>query len=120
MFLANENIPRPSVEYLREKGFAVKSIQDLHQGVTDLSVIEMARAEDLIILTFDRDYGELIFRHEIINPPPVIFIRYKGTDPEYAGRLMEALWKSERFDFRKAFTVIDKHGIRQKQYLPRL
>lgn len=61
IFLANENFLRPGTIFLREKGFHIKSIQEDFPGITDEEVIKIAQGLDLIILTFDRDYGELIF-----------------------------------------------------------
>lgn len=63
MFLANENLPKPSVELLRSNGFVVRSIQEEAQSISDAEVVQIAFQENLIILTFDRDYGELIFRY---------------------------------------------------------
>ena len=62
MFLANENFPRPSIIILREKGFSISSVQEEFQGISDEEVIKIAVEKKLIILTFDRDYGELIFK----------------------------------------------------------
>lgn len=75
MFLANENFPRPSTIILRENGFSVKSIQEDSPGISDDEIIKIALNSNLIILTFDRDYGELIFRYSKDNPPAVIFFR---------------------------------------------
>jgi len=60
--LANENFPLDSVIYLREKGFDIKYIGTDLSGILDSEVMEMAEKEDRTILTFDRDYGELIFK----------------------------------------------------------
>jgi predicted nuclease of predicted toxin-antitoxin system len=68
MFLANENFPRPSTILLREKGFTVKSIQEDSPGIEDPEVMQLASYLNLIILTFDSDYGELIFRYAKDNP----------------------------------------------------
>ena len=84
MFLANENFPRPSTNILRDNGFHVKSIQEDSPGISDEEVIQIALETDLIILTFDRDYGELIFRYAKENPPAVVFFRDKGMAPEFA------------------------------------
>jgi predicted nuclease of predicted toxin-antitoxin system len=84
MFLANENFPRPSTQLLRANGFSVKSIQEECSGISDEAVIEMAVASNLIILTFDSDYGELIFKYAKTNPPSVVFFREKGQHPEFA------------------------------------
>ena len=76
MFLANGDFPRPGVAILRENGFLVKSIQRL-PGISDEEVIAIALELNLIILTFDRDYGELIFRHSKNNPPSVVSLEKK-------------------------------------------
>ena len=80
-FLANENFPFPSIRLLRESNFYVSSICEDRPGITDSEVIQIAIKEQLIILTFDKDYGELIFRSGVINPPAVVFFRYKGLSP---------------------------------------
>ncbi len=63
MFLANENFPKPSPLLLREKGFVVKSIQEDLPGIDDLEVMKIAIEKNLITLTFDSDYGELILKY---------------------------------------------------------
>ncbi|MCY4551898.1 MAG: DUF5615 family PIN-like protein [Defluviicoccus sp.] len=66
--LANENIPLDSVRSLRSGGHDVVSISEQSPGISDEDVIRIARAENRIIVTFDRDYGELVFRRGW--PPP--------------------------------------------------
>src|SRR4051812_19599199 len=84
-FLANENFPMPSLDILRKAGFNVISVSEISPGITDQSVIEKAIVEKLIILTFDKDYGEIIFKYKVENPPPVVFFRFKGYTPQHAG-----------------------------------
>jgi predicted nuclease of predicted toxin-antitoxin system len=116
MFLANENFPRPSVLFLRGQGIPVKSIQELHSGLPDDAVINLAKDEELIILTLDRDYGELIFRYAMEHPPAVVYFRNKGKGPEFVGRQLHFLLSEEKIDFSNAFTVVDDTSIRQRHY----
>lgn len=116
MFLANENFPKPSINYLRSKGIDVKSIQESSPGISDAEVMAMAKMTGKIILTFDRDYGELIFRYAAESPCAVIYFRYKGADPIYAGQLLFELVSSGNFEFRNSFTVIDKNSVRQRSF----
>jgi predicted nuclease of predicted toxin-antitoxin system len=60
--LANENFPLASVVYLRENGYDVAYIGEELKSIADITVREVALIEERTILTFDRDYGELIFR----------------------------------------------------------
>ena len=116
MFLANENFPKPSITLLRENGFGVASIQERSPGVSDETVFKEALNANLIILTFDRDYGELVFRYAPEHPPAVIYFRDKGSDPLFAGALLVKLLKEENISFQNSFTVIEEKNIRQRFY----
>jgi predicted nuclease of predicted toxin-antitoxin system len=115
-FLANENFPRPSILLLRQKGYIVLSIQEESYGISDEAVMQIAIDRSLIILTFDSDYGELIFKYTATNPPSVVFFREKGTTPSFAGNaLLDILQKGE-LQLAGAFTVVEKTNIRQRFY----
>lgn len=116
MFLANENFPKPSVILLRNNGYVVKFIAEDSPGITDIEVIEITNKLDYIILTFDKDYGELIFKHSKDNPPAVVFFREKGNDPNFPGEVLVSLLKSAAIFFNNGFTVIETNSIRQRFY----
>ena len=115
-FLANENFPRPSILFLRESGFKVLSIAEQNPGVSDIEVVETAKTDHLTILTFDKDYGEIIFRHGGSSPPSVIYFRFKGLDPGFAGRILKDLIQVKKIVFENTFTVIEEANIRQRRY----
>lgn len=116
MFLANENFPFPSIKILREAGHFVRSISLSKPGITDHEVLKIAKEESLIILTLDKDYGEIVFRNNMSFPPAVIFFRSKGADPQEAGRTLAAFLRSQKYSFIDSFTVIEKNNIRQRKY----
>jgi len=116
MFLANENFPRPSTILLRENGIIVRSIQEEFPGISDLDVINIAIQQKLIILTFDSDYGEIIFRHANNNPPAVIYFREKGNQPEFAASSLLSVLSNPKIVLAGSFTVIEPSNIRQRFY----
>ncbi len=61
--LANENFPKASVLLLRSLGYNITSIGEENHSVSEQSVMEIAETEQRTILTFARDYGELIYKH---------------------------------------------------------
>lgn len=82
--LLNENFPAPSVSRLRQAKFDAASVSDYHTGLTDEAVLAWAVREMRWIVTFDRDYGELIFRRGLPPPPTIILLRvqhYRPQDP---------------------------------------
>ena len=60
--LANENFPLDSVKFLRQLGYDVCAIGENNKSITDKDVMALAHKELRLILTFDQDYGELIFK----------------------------------------------------------
>jgi hypothetical protein len=116
MFLANENFPKPSIILLRNAGFVIKSIQEELPGISDDEVVSIASGLNLIILTFDSDYGELIFRYYKNTPPAVVYFREKGSDPLFAGRLLIDLLSKPNISIINAFTVVEEKNIRQRFY----
>lgn len=116
MFLANENFPRPSIHLLRDAGFNVVSIQEDYPGISDQLVLQQASLSNFIILTFDKDYGELIFRYGYENPPAVIYFREKGNNPLFPGQMLLSLLKANELKFENTFTVIEQQNIRQRGY----
>ena len=81
-FLANENFPCKSVIYLRSAGYDVAYGSEDAPGAEDSQVLARAVHEERIILTFDRDYGELIYRMRMQSPIGVVYFRYFPTTPE--------------------------------------
>lgn len=120
MFLAKENFPAPSINLLRINNFYVLSIQETTPGISDEEVLKIATDYNYdynyIILTFDKDYGELIFRYKPANPPAVVFFREKGQSPLSASEILISLLTSGSVHLENAFTVIEGQSIRQRYY----
>lgn len=94
--LANENFPAPSVAVLRQHGYDVWSVQENARSITDRDILQLAAGESRWILTFDRDYGELIFRLGLPAPPAIVLFRLLDYRPEQPGeRLLGLLGSAE-------------------------
>ncbi len=61
-FLANENFPGPAVAALQAAGHDVVWIRIAKPGATDPEVLAWAMREERVLLTFDKDFGELAAR----------------------------------------------------------
>ncbi|MCY3841993.1 MAG: DUF5615 family PIN-like protein, partial [Acidobacteria bacterium] len=60
--IANENIAGAVVRALRQRGHDVLSVRESMRGADDLSVLRRAGNERRLIITHDKDFGELAFR----------------------------------------------------------
>ena len=114
--LANENFPYKSIYYLREKGHDVLSIGMDNPSIKDSEVMAIAISEERTILTFDRDYGELIFQHNYKPEKGVIYLRFEGYEPHEPGIIIEEIITNNEIDLTRSLTVVDKNGLRQRKY----
>lgn len=109
--LANENFPREAVEALRSQGHDVAWIREDAPGCTDRQVMERARAEARLIVTFDKDFGELAFRGGLQSPCGVVLFRIALRTPAHVARVA-ATTLTTRDDWHGHFAVIEDSRIR--------
>jgi predicted nuclease of predicted toxin-antitoxin system len=104
------------MKFLANKGFDVRYIGDDFPGITDRQVLSIAVKERRTILTFDRDYGELLFRYSLKPERGIIYLRLDEYSPEEPGVIIERLTLTQEFSPDHKLTVIDRNGIRQRIY----
>ena len=112
--LANENVPMGMVRQLRDMGHDVLAILEASPGVTDVVVLERARSEQRTLLTFDRDYGELIYLKRLPVPLSVIYMRFVPTSPEDAVQQVAPLLADEGKFVQGYFVVMDRDSYRRR------
>ena len=115
--LANENFPAASVAILRRLGYDITSIGEDDPSISDEEVMKIAIEQGRTILTFDRDYGELIFKHGFKPPGGVVYFRTDPLNPEYPGQVAHKLIQSKDFEFAGILTVVSENKVRQRRYL---
>jgi predicted nuclease of predicted toxin-antitoxin system len=93
-FLADANIAPATIENLRKGGFNVKSVfEEGLQKATDSEIIQKAAAENRIILTHDKDFGNILV-YPLILHKGVILIRLKNQKPRNASTHLLSFLKS--------------------------
>jgi len=73
--LADENFPLPVVNGLVAAGYDVLTVARISPGISGRAVLDLARDEGRCLLTFDSDFGDLIFSHGIPPPPAILYFR---------------------------------------------
>ena len=63
-FLADECVDRQIVDRLRHDGYTVLCVAEMEPGISDPEVLNMVNQEEAILLTADKDFGELVFRQD--------------------------------------------------------
>lgn len=113
-FLANENFPLLSVRLLREAGHRIVSIIEEAPGSKDEDILKRAHAEKLIILTFDRDYGEMIYRHQDLPPTGLVYFRFAPAAPSEPAEILMDIIDKAGLSLIGKFTIIERGRARQR------
>lgn len=114
--LVNENFPAPSVAILRAAGYDVFSVSESCAGIEDGEVLARAEREQRWLVTFDRDYGELVFARGHPAPPAVILLRVHSYRPDDPARWILRLTQDAEA-FLGKFIVFDGDTIRSRPFL---
>jgi predicted nuclease of predicted toxin-antitoxin system len=109
--LADEGVDKPIFDLLRSSGFDVHYILETHQGSEDEIVLQLANGEDRILLTQDKDFGELVYRLQRAHQG-IILIRLGASEAFEKAILVNSVLMEYRDKLAMAFTVIQSNAIR--------
>lgn len=91
-FLADVGISMSTVRSLREEGHDAVHLSDEGlQQLSDEHIIEKARREARIVLTFDLDFGDLLALGLTDSPSVIVFRLHDETPSSVTPKLMEVL-----------------------------
>ncbi len=109
--LADENFPGDAVAALRERGHDVLWVRTEAPGISDREVLARAQTEDRVVITFDKDFGELAFRFGLPATSGVILFRLTAQSPASVARIASAVLEM-RTDWAGHFSVIEEDRVR--------
>ncbi len=112
-FLADENFPGDAVTALRSAGHDVVWVSTVASGVSDVNVLAMAEDARRILLTFDKDFGELAWRAGRPALCGVLLFRLPLSPAISIGAALAARI-AERDDWAGHFSVIEPGRVRMR------
>jgi len=116
-FLADENVSHVVVRLLRLNGFDVTILTTEQRGSPDEIVLDIARGNDCIVLTEDRDFGELVIRKQLTVAGVVLLELDRLSNQAEANRVL-AVIKSQGEQLRANLTVVEPSRTRIRPIRP--
>jgi predicted nuclease of predicted toxin-antitoxin system len=110
-FLADESVDLPIVERLRQDGHPVTCVTELGPGMTDDEVLNLANREAALLLTADKDFGEMIFRQRL-HTHGIVLVRLAGLSPARKAEIVALAIKQHAAELPRAFAVIGPETLR--------
>ena len=112
--LAGENVPGVVVRALRENHHEVAWAMEDARQTPDHILLSRAQSEERVVVTFDKDFGELAFRDRLPASRGIVLIRAGATSPDQIAHLVASATAS-RDDWEGKFSVIDNGEIRMTE-----
>ncbi|SRR6266508_2998836 len=109
--LADENVAGEIVEALRQRGHDVGWIRADAPGSADSEVLRRAASEERIVVTFDKDFGELAFRFRLPAASGIVLLRVAALSPSRLASIVVGALES-REDWSGHFSVVEPDRIR--------
>ncbi len=97
--------------WLRGQQHDVYSIADQDRGLDDDVILQRSVAEDRIVITVDKDFGDLVFRDALVHKG-VILLRPENKSPARLIALLETLLRDHAHELPGRFVVVTDAGVR--------
>ena len=110
---ANENIGEAAVMSLRQAGHDVLWIREVSPGISDESVLARAQTERRLLLTFDRDFGDLVYRKGAAASSGIVLFRISQPSAALVAERISSILSS-RTDWEGQYSVVDDASIRMR------
>ena len=109
--LADESVDHPTVERLRQEGHDVLYIAEMEPGIADNVVLSRANEKSALLVTADKDFGELVFRQKLVNSG-VLLLRLAGLSLETRAGIVADVLREREHELLQAFSVISPGMVR--------
>jgi predicted nuclease of predicted toxin-antitoxin system len=108
--LADENIPKETLDFLKRQGVDIISVTEFSFGLSDREILELAKTKGRIVVIFDKDFGQIIFK-EKIKTKGVILLRFVPKSPQQvAKRIQQVL--AAKIAMENCVVAVKKSSVR--------
>lgn len=114
--VADENVDFRIVKALRNTGFKIISVSQDYKGLPDKQVLEVAKQNNAILLTEDKDFGEWVFAHKV-KTYGIVFLRYKTDELEGVIRSLVKVLTDYDVSLQGKFVTLTIKKIRMREIL---
>jgi len=109
--LADEGVDGQIVAQLRLQGHTVLYVAEMEPGISDETVLERANAHGALLITEDKDFGELVYRQGLVHLG-VVLVRLAGLVSATKGQIVADAITQHESETPNAFTVISPGLVR--------
>ena len=113
MIIFDENVERYWINLIQSLGYPSISIAEKFPGISDRKVVEIVKSYEGLLITEDKDFGELTYRLKL-DHKGILLIRLSQLPRIERIELVVQVIENHFNELYNNFSVIDKRGLRIK------
>ncbi len=113
-FLIDVGVGKGIENYLHEEGYDIKSVRDIDPCLEDEKIIRTAFLENRMVITMDKDFGELVY-HSLMEHSGVLLLRLEDATGSKKLKVLKFIIENYSDRIKNCFCVFqnDKFRIRK-------
>jgi predicted nuclease of predicted toxin-antitoxin system len=115
--VADEGVDKSIVDALRSAGITVRYFAEVASGASDADVLAAANEAGTLLLTCDKDFGELVYRQQLTTSG-VVLIRLDGLSAASKARIVLQTIQEHLPEMGGVFSVISPGLLRIRRQRP--
>ena len=112
-FIVDVGVGKQVEEYLKHQMFDVKSVRDINVSLADNEILEIAIKEKRMIITMDKDFGELVYHTGLLHNG-VLILRLEDADEDEKVKIVSQIMNSYVNEIYTKFCVYQNGKLRIK------
>ena len=114
--LADESVDYRIITFLRAQAFTVLAVIDNDASLSDLEVLQKANDEKILLITEDKDFGELVFRLKLQHPG-ILLLRFFNIEINIQTKKVLQALKIHGKELLNNFSTLTENRLRIRQTL---
>jgi len=110
-FLIDVGVGKKVELFLKSENHDVKSVREINPSLSDFDILQIAIAEERIIITMDKDFGELVYNARL-KFYGVLLLRLENMNGDEKTGILEQILQNHSSQLEKNFCVFQKGKFR--------
>ncbi|MFH0726344.1 MAG: DUF5615 family PIN-like protein [Pseudomonadota bacterium] len=110
-FFVDVGVGKGIEKYLREEGYDTKAVRDIDPRMEDAEIIHTAVSENRIVITMDKDFGELVY-HSSMKHNGVLLLRLEDAIGSEKLQIVKHIMKNYSDRIQNSFCVFQNNKLR--------
>ena len=113
-FLVDVGVGKSIEDFLTEHLYDIKSVRSIDPKMPDQNILKLASKEERIIITMDKDFGELVYQSKM-NHSGIILLRLEDATAEEKLKVIMEILNNYSELLHDNFCVYQKRKFRIKE-----